>query len=80
MFLITPLLSFIDDCWFWYEAESTHRAGGIENAFGIEITNLNTEEYYNNRQQPSIKKYQLNTFENIFLENLFLKKCYYQKG
>ncbi len=64
--LFNPLLSLLDDCWFWYDAEAKRRASCIENAFEVDITNLDTEEYYNNRQQPSIKKYELNTFENIF--------------
>lgn len=78
--LLTPLLSLLDDCWLWYEAEATRRASCIENAFGIDITNLNVEGYYNNEQQPSLKKYELNTFENIFFSKSISEKMLIPAG
>lgn len=59
------LLSIFDDFYCWYNAESIRRKSSIENAFNIDITNLYTEKYYNNKIEPSINKYNINTFENI---------------
>ena len=60
------LLSVSDDGLFWYTAESYRRKSAIENAFAVDLTNLQTDGYYNNNLAPSTIKYALNAFESVF--------------
>lgn len=60
------LFSVSDDCLFWYTAESFRRKSAIENAYAIDLTNLQTDGYYNNSLAPSTIKYALNAFESVF--------------
>lgn len=71
--LIQILVSFayivmrnLDDGHFWYNAESSRRKNNFQVAFGISLSNLETDGYYNNTLEPSITKYAMNTFESNF--------------
>ncbi len=64
------LSSVIDDGYFWYEAEKARRKNSIENGFGTRLSELETEEYYNNLSKVSLEKYALNALES----NMFSKK------
>ena len=63
---INILVSFLLDFIFFPKAEEERLRTNIKNAFGVDITEYNTEDYYNNTQPHSIHKVILNTFENIF--------------
>ena len=63
------IFSVIDDGLFWYEAERARRKNSIEKGFGVRLSELETEEYYNNQNKESIEKYALNALES----NLFTK-------
>ena len=64
------LSSVIDDGYFWYEAEKARRKNSIENGLGIRLSELETEEYYNNQSKTSLEKYALNVLES----NMFSKE------
>lgn len=64
------LCSVIDDGYFWYEAEKARRKNSIENGLGTRLSELETEEYYNNQSKVSLEKYALNALES----NLFSKE------
>lgn len=59
-------VSFISDFIFFPKAEEERLRTNIKNAFGVDITEYDTDGYYNNKLQYSIHKVILNTFENIF--------------
>ena len=63
---ICPIISVVDDSFWWYKAESNRRKSCIKDAFGVDTIAENVEKYYNNSSSPSFKKYVLNTFENTF--------------
>lgn len=71
---INILVSFLLDFIFFPKAEEERLRTNIKNAFGVDITEYNTEGYYNNRQQHSIHKVILNTFENIFFTKNIVNK------
>ena len=64
------LSSVIDDGYFWYEAEKARRKNSIENGLGTRLSELETEEYYNNQSKVSLEKYALNALES----NMFSKE------
>ncbi len=64
------LSSVIDDGYFWYEAEKARRKNSIEDGLGIRLSELETEEYYNNQSKASLEKYALNVLES----NMFSKE------
>lgn len=64
------LCSIIDDGYFWYEAEKARRKNSIENGLGTRLSELETEEYYNNQSKASLEKYALNVLES----NMFSKE------
>ena len=64
------ITSVVDDGYFWYEAEKARRKNCIENGFSVRLSELETEEYYNNHSKGSMEKYALNTLES----NLFSKE------
>lgn len=63
---ICPIISVVDDSFWWYKAESNRRKSCIKDAFGVDTIAENVEEYYNNSSSQSFRKYVLNTFENDF--------------
>lgn len=64
------IISVIDDGYFWYEAEKARRKNSIENGYGTRLSELETDEYYNNQSKESLEKYALNALES----NLFSKE------
>ncbi len=64
------LSSVIDDGYFWYEAEKARRKNSVENGLGARLSELETEEYYNNQSKVSLEKYALNALES----NMFSKE------
>lgn len=71
---ICPIISVVDDSFWWYKAESNRRKSCIKDAFVVDTITENVEEYYNNSSSPSFKKYVLNTFENtLFSKNIAQK-------
>ncbi len=64
------LSGVFDDGYFWYEAEKARRKNSIESGFGIRLSELETEGYYNNQSKASVEKYALNVLES----NLFSKE------
>ena len=68
------ILTLINECWLWYDAECARRKGNIQDAFGIKLQQLKTDGYYNNQFSPSLLKYAVNTFEsNFFSKEIALK-------
>ena len=55
------ILTLINECWLWYDAECARRKGNIQDAFGIKLQQLKTDGYYNNQFSPSLLKYAVNT-------------------
>ena len=64
------LSSVIDDGYFWYEAEKARRKNCVENGLGARLSELETDEYYNNQSKVSLEKYALNALES----NMFSKE------
>ena len=58
------VLTVIDNCSLWYEAEIGRIKDNIANAFSANLTEEHTEGYYSNNEAPSIKKYAVNTYES----------------
>lgn len=71
---ICPIITVVDDSFWWYKAESNRRKSCIKDAFGVDTIAENVEEYYNNSSSPSFKKYVLNTFENTFFSKNIAQK------
>lgn len=67
-------VSFISDFIFFPKAEEERLRTNIKNAFGVDITEYDTDGYYNNKQPHSIHKAILNTFENIFFTKNIVDK------
>ncbi len=68
------VLSIINDCCLWYDAESARRKNNIQNAFNIKFQELTTIGYYNNRISPSLLKYAVNTFESNYFSKIIAQK------
>ena len=60
------LASFLSDFIFFPKSEEERLRTNIKNSLGVNITEYDTDGYYNNKLQYSIHKVILNTFENIF--------------
>lgn len=71
-------VSFFLDFKFFPKAEEERLRTNIKNAFGVDITEYNTEGYYNNTQPHSIHKVILNTFENIFFTKKIVDKMIFK--
>ena len=72
--IIYVILKSIDDGHYWYKAESARRKDNLQVALGINLSDYETEGYYNNSLKPSISKYAMNTFEsNFFSKELSTK-------
>lgn len=69
-----PIISVIDDCFWWFKAESVRRKSCIKEAFNVDTINENVEMYYNNDLQPSFNKYVMNSFENTFFSKNIAEK------
>lgn len=72
--LIFVILMIINECWLWYDAERARRKGNIQNAFNINLQQLQTKGYYNNNISPSLLKYAVNTFESNFFSKELASK------
>ena len=66
--------SVIDDGLFWYNAEHERRKNSIQTAFGIRLSELETDGYYNNSVPPSMIKYATNTFESVYFSKFIASK------
>lgn len=60
------VLTMIDNCFLWYEAEIGRIKNNIADAFSANLIEERTEGYYTNSEVPSIKKYAVNTYESAF--------------
>ena len=60
------ILKIIDDGCLWYNAEAVRRKNNLQVALDLNLTDLETEGYYNNREEPSLIKYAVNTFESSY--------------
>lgn len=67
-------ISLADDGLFWYDAEKERRKNNIQNAFAVRLSDLETDEYYNNLISPSMIKYALNTFEGNYFSKFIASK------
>ncbi|MBQ7915980.1 MAG: hypothetical protein IJ315_04245 [Firmicutes bacterium] len=72
--LLYVALSSIDDGLFWYNAEMARRKNNIQNAYRVQLSELETEECYNNTIEPSLLKYATNTFESNFYSKFIAGK------
>ena len=72
--LTNILVSFFSDSIYFPKAEEERLRTNIKNAFGVDITEYDTDGYYNNKQPHSIHKIILNTFENIFFTKNIIDK------
>ncbi|MBR3336774.1 MAG: hypothetical protein IKG35_01635 [Erysipelotrichaceae bacterium] len=68
--ILYTILSLYDDGVAWYKAESARRTNSIQNAYGTQLSGLETNEYYNNNENNPDIKYALNVFES----NYFTKR------
>ena len=69
--ILYTILSLYDDGVVWYKAESARRTNSIQNAYGTQLSGLETNEYYNNNEDNPDVKYALNVFEsNYFTKNI----------
>lgn len=64
--ILYVILMSIDDGHYWYMAESARRKDNLQVGLGINLSDLETDGYYNNQLEPSIIKYAMNTFESNF--------------
>lgn len=64
--LLYVILKSLDDGLFWYHAEMARRKNSIQVAFNVSLSELETEEYYNNHVEPSVVKYAMNTYVSRF--------------
>lgn len=64
----------IDDGVFWFHAESERRKNSIQTAFGVRLSELETDEYYNNMVSPSAVKYCINNFESNYFSKFIASK------
>lgn len=68
------VLSVVDDYSLWYQAEAARRKSSIESAFSIDLSEMKTDGYYNNNIEPSILKYEVNSFESSFFSKTIASK------
>jgi hypothetical protein len=68
------VLSIVNDCYSWYEAEKARRKNNIQIAFDIKFQELTTIGYYNNHISPSLLKYAVNTFESNYFSKIIAQK------
>lgn len=78
--VIYVILGIIDDNFFWYNAENSRTKTSIQNGFGIEITELETEGYYNNDISDNIVKFSVNAFESILFSKTTAEKMIFKEG
>lgn len=60
-------------------AEDEQRKSMISDAFNINITSYDSEDYYTNNAKPSIKRMGVNTFESTLYTNMLLSKIMIEK-
>ena len=60
------ILKIIDDGCLWYNAEAARRKNNLQVALDLNLSDLETEGYYNNVEEPSLIKYAVNTFESSY--------------
>lgn len=72
--LVYLLFKILNDHYFWYEAEKERRKDNISNGFNVEISEEKTEGYYNNKFEPSFKKYVANVFESNYFSREISKR------
>ena len=72
--LLYVAMSSIDDGLFWYNAEMARRKNNIQTAYNVQLTELETEQCYNNSIEPSLLKYATNTFESNFYSKFIAGK------
>lgn len=72
------LVSFLSDFIFFPKSEEERLRSNIKNSLGVNVTEYDTDGYYNNKQKHSIHKLILNTFENIFFTKNILNKMIYK--
>lgn len=70
------VLKCVDDGHYLYIAECARRKNNLENALNIDLTEYQTEEYYNNTLRPSIAKYAMNTFESVLFSKEIAGKMF----
>lgn len=68
------IISVIDECLCWYDAESARRKGNLMNAFDVNLIEYTTDGYYNNNLPPSTMKYSVNCFESLFFTKAVVKR------
>ena len=67
-------ISQISSLYFFPKAEFERRKQLLSNSFGVPFSSENTEKYYNNNLDPSIKRLGANTMENtLFSKAIALK-------
>lgn len=59
-------ISVFDDGILWYRAERERRKNGIQEAFGVSLSEYSTEGYYNNDIKDTELSYAANMFESCF--------------
>lgn len=74
------VLEILDDNFFWYNAERVRRQTDIENGFEIDITEYETNEYYNNNLPNNITKFSVNAFESIMFSKATVGRMLLKEG
>lgn len=64
--ILHVVLCLANACSLRYDAESANRRHLIEDAFGVDITNMRSVGYYNNHFGNSLERYVADAFESSF--------------
>lgn len=60
------VLEAVNNYFLWQDAEAARSKSNIKDAFDIDLTAHITDGYFNNRFEPSLSKYIVNSFESVF--------------
>lgn len=75
--ILYVIISIFNDLILKNNAETERRKAFIANSFNVNITENKTQNYYNNFEEPSIKKMGLNSFESLLYTKNILEKMIY---
>lgn len=80
MALLYFICNTVDDGHFWYKAEKERRKNSIQNGLGTRLAEYDTEGYYNNDLQPSVRKCAMNTLESNYFTKIIAEKMILKKS
>ena len=81
--IVYLLITLIDDGLLWFKAESERRKNALQKAYGIILSEKDTEGYYNNNFDDPELSYATNVFESLLFTKEISKKmlvCSFSKS